>query len=123
MRSKFTDILNSHRRFLLGEAKFVKGDEDSELPDMQDEEEPQPEEQPQEPNQEPSPEEQPQEPEVDQTAFTNREQDILNVALAIYRADDNRSIESKNDLAQMFEQGQYEELFGRLIAIADELSD
>lgn len=121
-RSKFLDILNENAKFIK-EGKFVKGDEDSELPPMGDEEdvpeEPQggEEEQPQ-----PQPEEEP-EVQAPETTFTDREQDILNVAVQIYRANPENTLDTKHEFGNLFEQGRYEELLGRLIAIVDELSD
>lgn len=120
--SKFLEILNDNRSYLT-ESKFVKGDEDSELPLIggEDDEIPEePQEQPQGDQETPEEEQPIQEP---QTNFTDREQDILNVALRIYRGDDQRSIESKNEFSEMFKQGKYEELLSRFIAIADDLND
>jgi hypothetical protein len=123
-RSKFLDILNENAKFIK-EGKFVKGDEDSELPPMGDEEdvpeEPQGGEEEQ-PQPQPQPEEEP-EVQAPETTFTDREQDILNVAVQIYRQNDQNPIEYKNDFSNMLEKGQYEQLLGRLIAIADELLD
>lgn len=117
--SKFIDILNENKKFIK-EGRFVKGDEESELPPTGGEEDipEDPQEQPQDVE---TPETQPvQEPE---TNFTDREQDILNVALQIYRANSDNSIETKNEFSTMYEEGQYEELLSRFIAIADELVD
>ena len=77
VRSKFLDILNENAKFIK-EGKFVKGDEDSELPPMGDEEEvpEEPQGGEEEPQQEP--EEQP-EIQAPESTFTDREQDILNV--------------------------------------------
>lgn len=120
MHYKFLDILNEHAKFLK-EGKFVKGNEKSELPPTGSEDEDIPDE-PQG-DEQPQPEEQPQEPQAPETTFTDREQDILNVAVQIYRANPENPIEYKNNFSDMLEKGQYEELLGRLIAIADELLD
>ena len=121
-RSKFLDILNENAKFIK-EGKFVKGNEDSELPPMGDEEEDIPEE-PQGGEEEPQqePEEQP-EVQAPESTFTDREQDILNVAVQIYRQNEQAPISYKNEFSNMLEKGQYEQLLGRLIAIADELID
>jgi hypothetical protein len=129
--SKFIDLLNEHLA-LFSEGRFVKGNEESELPPMGDEEEDQlppeetgEEEQPEGGEDQLPPEEtgEEEQPEQDLTVFTDREQDILNVALQIYRANPENSVQYKNEFSNMYEQGQYEELLGRLIAIADELSE
>jgi hypothetical protein len=125
--SKFIDLLNENLA-LFSEGRFVKGNEESELPPMGDEEEDQlppeetGEEQPEDTEELP-PEGGEEQSEQDLTVFTDREQDILNVALQIYRANPENSVQYKNEFSNMYEQGQYEELLGRLIAIADELSE
>jgi hypothetical protein len=120
LRSKFLEILNENAKFLK-EGKFVKGNEESELPPTGDEDVP---EEPQGGGEEqPQPEEQPQQPQAPETTFTDREQDILNVAVQIYRANPENPVSYKNEFSTMLEKGQYEELLGRLIAIADELLD
>ena len=122
--SKFIDILNENKKFIK-EGKFVKGDEDSELPPTGGEDEDVPEEPQGQPEggeeQQQAPEEQPEQELA--TNFSDREQDILNVALQIYRANPDNSIETKNEFSSMYEEGQYEELLSRFIAIADELVD
>lgn len=126
--SKFLELLEGNRQYLT-EAKFVKGSEGSQLPPSGEEEEPEtPEEEPT-----PSGEELPddggqegqegQEGQLPATAFTDKEQDILNVALQLYRANPDNPIEYKNDFSNMYDQGKYEQLLGRLIAVADEISD
>lgn len=116
MKSRFLEILNQSRR-LIKEDVAVRGDEESELPDVDDEIDvsvdddlPSPEEPEVE---EPQPEE----------VFTNREVDLLNIAVQIFRADENNSIETKNELSDLFENKQYEDLMGRLISIADDLTE
>ena len=112
----FLEIIEEQKGKLLNEGDFVKGNEDTELPPTGEEpapEEPTGEEQP--------PVEQPEAEVDDLGAFTNREIDILNTALRLYRDNDNYSIESKNDLGQLFDQGKHKELLGRLISVADEL--
>lgn len=121
-RSKFLDILNENAKFLK-EGKFVKGNEESELPPTGGEDEDIPDEPQGGGEDQPQPEEQPQEPQAPETTFTDREQDILNVAVQIYRQNDNNPISYKNEFSDMLEKGQYEELLGRLIAVADELLD
>jgi len=116
---KFVEIISKQRRFIK-EGKFVKGDEDTELPPTGDEEE----DIPVDSGDERQPEETPIEPaEPIADTFTDKEIDILNVALQIYRSNPESPIEYKNDFSDMFDEGKYEELLGRLISIADELSD
>lgn len=121
-RSKFLDILNENAKFLK-EGKFVKGNEETELPPTGGEDEDIPDEPQGGGEDQPQPEEQPQEPQAPETTFTDREQDILNVAVQIYRQNDANPVSYKNEFSTMLEKGQYEELLGRLIAIADELLD
>lgn len=122
VRSKFLDILNENAKFLK-EGKFVKGNEESELPPTSGEDEDIPDEPQGGGEEQPQPEEQPQEPQAPETAFTDREQDILNVSVQIYRQNRDNPISYKNEFSDMLEKGQYEELLGRLIAVADELLD
>lgn len=121
--SKFLDILNENAKFLK-EGKFVKGNEKSELPPTGGDEDIPDEPQGGDEDQlHPQPDDQPQEPQAPETAFTDREQDILNVAVQIYRQNRDNPVSYKNEFSTMLERGQYEELLGRLIAIADELLD
>lgn len=55
------------------------------------------------------------------SSFTDREVDILNVALQIIRDNPNYPIETKNELSNLFDENQHEALLSRLIGIADEL--
>ena len=119
--SKFDQALKEQRSFLT-EGKFVKDVEKTELPPTGGEPEPEPTEGEPE-QQQPEQPEQPEEPQAPQTNFTDREQDILNVALHIYRSNQDNSIETKNEFSTMFDEGEYEGLLGRLIAVADELTD
>lgn len=121
--SKFIELLEKQKTNLsyIKEDKFVRGNENSELPDEDEEEdidipdddniEQQDTETQEEPEQQPP------------TVFSDREQDILRVALELYRSNDQYSIESKNEFSNLYESGDYEALLGRLIAIADELID
>ena len=128
--SKFINILNKHSgNNLFKEGSFVNGDEETKLPPSGEDEEEMPtgeEEVPQEPTGEeeaqPETSEEEAQPETSEM-FSDREQDILNVALQIYRANPDNSIESKNEFSNMFERDRFESLLGRLITIADELSE
>lgn len=128
LRSKFLDILEKNK--LIPESKFVKGREETELPpDVDEEEEIDDEEEidmdapsvdPTEGETQDSGQTTPQ---PIATEFTDREKDILNVAIQLYRNNPENPIEYKNDFSNMYREGRYEELLGRLIAIADELID
>lgn len=119
--SKFLEILKNNSPFL--ESKFVKGAEDSELPPVGDEEAPE------QPESGEEMQDQPEDggdfqPEQDiPSDFTDREQDILNVAVQIYRSNPENPIEYKNEFSDMIKSGDYENLLSRLISIADELTD
>ena len=115
MSNRFTTLINIARRDILHEDVDVDAVEDTALPDEDE-----------------IPDEElgdmargvedivDDEPLSDE-GFADREVDILNVALQMYRSNDQHSIESKNELSRLFEDGEYEELFSRLIGIADEL--
>jgi hypothetical protein len=128
LRSKFLDILEKNK--LIPESKFVKGREETKLPpDVDEEEEIDDEEEidMDAPSVDPSEDEtqgsEQATPQPIATEFTDREKDILNVAIQLYRNNPENPIEYKNDFSNMYQEGRYEELLGRLIAIADELID
>jgi hypothetical protein len=113
-KSKFLELLEEQHFELFGEDSFVKGSEKSELPDMQDDGGEQPPE-----GEQPQRDEQPEQPAGD--VFTDREVDILNVALQLYRDNEQNSIDSMNDFSELFQNEQYEDLLSRMISVADEL--
>jgi len=116
--SKFLNVLKKNSSFLK-EDNFVKGNEKSELPDMNDI----PDDNVVQTNQKPDIEKPDNNENKPISNFTDKEKDILNVALQIYRSNPENSIDTKNQFSNMFEEEQYEELLGRLISIADELSE
>lgn len=122
MKSRFIGTINDYRSLHLEDVS-VSGNEKSALPDVEDEDLDSFMDTEDEPSEEFPQEEIPND--VDQPnggAFTDREVDILNVALQIFRDNPNFSIEQKNDLSNIFEEEDYDGLLGRLISIADELS-
>lgn len=57
-------------------------------------------------------------PDVEQN-FTDREILLLNALLELYRNNANYSIETKNELSELYKNGQYEDLWNRFISIVD----
>src|SRR5690606_20641800 len=117
MKSRFIGTINDYRSLHLEDVS-VSGNEKSALPDVEDEDLDSFMDTEDEPSEEFPQEEIPND--VDQPnggAFTDREVDILNVALQIFRDNPNFSIEQKNDLSNIFEEEDYDGLLGRLISI------
>lgn len=113
--SKFLSYIEEVRKDLLIEGKFVSGKESSELPDASEEDIPSSDEAPQP---EPSDDTFERPNEVEQN-YSDREIDLLNVALQLYRNNPQNDIQKKNELGELFKSQEYEDLMRELISIAD----
>lgn len=123
-KSKFIDLFESTRIHLINEDGFVKKGEKSELPDMdKDEDELPVGDEPTadelgDQGEDPTPNGGEEVP-VNQ-GYTNKEVDILNIALEFYRQNRENSIEIKSELNELFQNKEYDTLYGRMLDIADE---
>lgn len=112
---KFSTLIQSARKELLNEDIKVSGREGTELPDADIEK-------PVDGTDTP-PQDVPQDdfskPENTEQSFTDREIDILNVALQLYRNNPQNDIQKKNEFSDLFQNGEYEDLLRSLISIAD----
>jgi hypothetical protein len=113
--SKFLNLIKEYKE-LLSEDNFVKPNEGSELPDATGDDF--------SANVEPSPEpsndadfETPDK--TSEQSFSDREIDLLNIALQLYRNNPQNDISRKNEFSELFKSEEYEDLLRELLSIAD----
>jgi hypothetical protein len=112
--SKFLNILNEQLQ-LFNEDNFVKRNEKSELPDMQDDDEPRDMEQP-EVQDEPTPEPEPEK------VYTPKEIELLKMASAFYQANEEYEANSKSEIFSLEENEDWESLDSVLTNIYSTIS-
>jgi len=113
--SKFLNLIKEYKE-LLNEDNFVKSNEGSELPDASGDEFSSEDE----PSQDPTTSSDFEKPdETSDQSFSDREIDLLNIALQLYRNNPQNDISRKNEFSELFKSGEYEDLLGELLSIAD----
>jgi hypothetical protein len=112
---EFEKILAKHG--LIEEAEFVRGDEGSELPDAQDDIS-QDGEEPESPEVSEKPPQQDSDP---SEIYSNREKNILEIALKLHLNNTDIDLESRNELDSLFQNEDWQSLHRRLITIVDGL--